>query len=308
MFSPVPAVAAGCTSSPPRRLPSRCRPSSLTPAARSAPSRPAPPHPRPLHSRRPRLPVPLPTSPPARALAPGAAPLRPLLDHDPTAPRNHSRAEDDGHAHLESSSDQAMPGLRPGLARRSHPDQRVPAPPPAPEEARHAPEGAFEFLMRSRPCRCPSGFTAMKHCSTTMARPKRVKSAGACLSAQTRAESVRGSNRTIVLCCNLVLFASSSGAGLPSRTPETSTDVPAGRGKSRLIGSSLLGSAANALPAPDRKSVGSRTRPRRQRAPPKGHRPCSGRPTSVVGRRPRGNKDELPRNKLLARVTRVIYG
>jgi hypothetical protein len=41
------------------------------------------------------------------ALAPGTAPLRPLLDHDPTAPRNHSRAEGyrDGHAHLGSSSD-----------------------------------------------------------------------------------------------------------------------------------------------------------------------------------------------------------
>jgi hypothetical protein len=48
----LPAVAAGCGSSPPCRIPSRCRPSSPTSAALAPPSRPAPPHPPPPRSGR----------------------------------------------------------------------------------------------------------------------------------------------------------------------------------------------------------------------------------------------------------------
>jgi len=66
MSSPVPAVAAGCASSPPCRIPSPGRPSSPAPSSRQAP-----PHPRPLPSRHGRRPRPvLAPAPPSRPAPP----------------------------------------------------------------------------------------------------------------------------------------------------------------------------------------------------------------------------------------------
>jgi hypothetical protein len=65
------------------------------------------------------------------------------LTHDPTAPRiiHKGRGDRDGHADLESFSDQAMPGLEPGIGRTiTFLNAGFPR--------RPAPEGPFEFLMR----------------------------------------------------------------------------------------------------------------------------------------------------------------
>jgi hypothetical protein len=43
-----------------------------------------------------------------------------------------------------------MPGLSPELARRSHPDRRVPAPPPRPKKPAPRPKGPLEFLYAPR--------------------------------------------------------------------------------------------------------------------------------------------------------------
>jgi len=74
MSSPVPAVAAGCASSPPSRTPAPCRPSSPTLPAPAPPRRPAPPHRRPPQSRSPPLSSALDAAPDSRRRTPLPAP------------------------------------------------------------------------------------------------------------------------------------------------------------------------------------------------------------------------------------------
>ena len=99
MSSPVPAVAAGCGSSPLCRTRPSCGPSLPTAGARSPLRRRAPPHPpRPRSGRLAARPaprgVPLAGAPPA----PATAPLRPLLDRDPAPAQDRSGSAGDREA------------------------------------------------------------------------------------------------------------------------------------------------------------------------------------------------------------------